>query len=996
MAQANKEYLFSSHSNPSGTAAEQELSAVLVETLADRMSEKPPSPSSTLSMLADITECVAALNEGGAKHTELSPATILFTREGKVSIRSYTLGQTEGTIAFANPKYVSPDAFRKGVADRDATLRDVYILGFIFYEFFLGKALFQEQFSDIHSPAGWIAWHTSETSQPKPLTELLPGFPLAIAQIVEGMLEKDPAKRAKDPVKVAYRLRSATERTVVYEEPHKSASPLNNATNTSEPETGTDILQLGQEAGVKVSDFTRKTYAICRQLSDQILKRIRVKSPGAAPTVPRIDTRRLFQPISNISVGRPSMVGGLVVGLAVLAVWLWRFGSGSSPSPASAAPMGIETDSGEMVRVEAREVAVGASAVNPNDSRKRTAYRESFYIDRFEVSNSSFKRFCLTTGRTCPDFLLGPEYTKHADDPVLDVSVDDARAYAEWAGKWLPSVAEWRDAMLSERGWMGIRPGRPAMSEDRLVLEWTDSDFRNSFVKADAGVKVLKADLATNQLTLLRANGSLNQSGVGFRCVSGAHILETPHFLGEFKLPAGQHTAPSSAPAADQPTSVAVTPQRQPAAPGPDTKSYIRPDTVAVPPDSSTRHPGELQQSVDEHASISTDNNALTAVPDRISFTVTANVRDAAVLINEEPTKLSLVNGSRRLSLPPGKYQVSVTREMYETPPTQQIELRAGDTRAQALVFSLSFIRRNAILAVNSALAGAEVFVDNDHIGTIGPSGALTADVPPGNHAVVLRKQNYEALNRSFEFSAGKTIALSGADMKPFGALVPKVSPANAHITLHRNGDSQELVVPNATTYATPPGDYVISAGADRRTTRREAVTIAPGQTLNIGWELSVAPAVIPATRTPRSLFESSIAWRVDPSGWWVHDGKGYTFLRATEGTFAWEIRRDTPKGGIFRSKSKRVTFVAEYKSEDDRIVYTLDPHYLIKRVYSGSKLREERKSEIADGAFFLLVQLTPHTVLLQSSAGEVLDSIPRTGEPGKFGFLDEVWLTAQ
>jgi hypothetical protein len=53
-------------------------------------------------------------------------------------------------------------------------------------------------------------------------------------------------------------------------------------------------------------------------------------------------------------------------------------------------------------------------------------------------------------------------------------------------------------------------------------------------------------------------------------------------------------------------------------------------------------------------------------------------------------------------------------------------------------------------------------------------------------------------------------------------------------------------------------------------------------------------------------------------------------------------------------------------------------------------------KSEIAEGTFSLSVQMTPQTVLLKSTSGKVLDIIARTGEPGKFGFLDEVWLSTQ
>ena len=86
----------------------------------------------------------------------------------------------------------------------------------------------------------------------------------------------------------------------------------------------------------------------------------------------------------------------------------------------------------------------------------------AFYIDETEVTNAQYKQFLDATGYR-PEH---PEnFLKHwpngqmplelADHPVVYVDIDDARAYAKWAGKRLPTEEEWQLAAQStdDRAW---------------------------------------------------------------------------------------------------------------------------------------------------------------------------------------------------------------------------------------------------------------------------------------------------------------------------------------------------------------------------------------------------------------------------------------------------------------------------------------------------------------------------------------------------------------
>ena len=86
-----------------------------------------------------------------------------------------------------------------------------------------------------------------------------------------------------------------------------------------------------------------------------------------------------------------------------------------------------------------------------NERPQRTVYVDAFYIDQLEVTNQQYKQFLTETGYVTKQYL---DYPPHNIDnqPAVVLEWSDAAAYAEWAGKRLPTEAEWEKAARGTDG----------------------------------------------------------------------------------------------------------------------------------------------------------------------------------------------------------------------------------------------------------------------------------------------------------------------------------------------------------------------------------------------------------------------------------------------------------------------------------------------------------------------------------------------------------------
>ncbi len=176
-----------------------------------------------------------------------------------------------------------------------------------------------------------------------------------------------------------------------------------------------------------------------------------------------------------------------------------------------------------MVRVPAGEFIMGSDkkvdrVAYRSELPQRRVYLDAFEIDKYEVTNLRYLKFVVANDRKPQlDWRYdgGNFQETMAHHPIMHVSWYDADAYCKWAGKRLPTEAEWEKAARGEDGrlnpWGNQSAGLTRANFGRTGLSGPVRDRPERFLLYPPVISVDKYDNAVSPYGLYQMMGNVSE-----------------------------------------------------------------------------------------------------------------------------------------------------------------------------------------------------------------------------------------------------------------------------------------------------------------------------------------------------------------------------------------------------------------------------------------------------------------------------------------------------
>ena len=464
------------------------------ETVSAKLKRRPLPLNEALNIATQAAKGLQAAHEKGVVHRDVKSANLMLSAHGQVKVMDFGLAQIGGQTritrtgsSLGTPAYMSPEQYRGETVDKRT---DIWSLGIVLYEMAAGKLPFSGD-----SEAALM--YSVLNQEAEPLTAVRTDVPVGLDRMARKALAKDRERRYQHVEDLLVDLQAAQKAPGAAQDSRRWKPLAVTAVVLAVMAAGIVAWRqrvrnvresaLQQAADLYNAGQSIPAYRLARQLEaempgDPRVGRLwdQVGYPFSLRTEPAgadVHIKELAKPESAwIHLGKTPLVS-VRVPLETNLRWRVTLEGHEEvertgfqhfiPSELKLAKLGASPP--EMVFVPGGDVVVN----------QQGARLEDFWLDKYEVSNRQFKdfvdaggyrdkrfwkqpfeengkqisweravtRFVDATGRPGPaPWELGSFPEGKADYPVSGVSWYEAAAFAEFAGKELPTIFHWTRA----------------------------------------------------------------------------------------------------------------------------------------------------------------------------------------------------------------------------------------------------------------------------------------------------------------------------------------------------------------------------------------------------------------------------------------------------------------------------------------------------------------------------------------------------------------------
>lgn len=109
-------------------------------------------------------------------------------------------------------------------------------------------------------------------------------------------------------------------------------------------------------------------------------------------------------------------------------------------------------DGAPMVLIPAGAFLMGSNDGLPNERPEHMVTLKAYYIDQYEITAGRYQKFVESAQRNVPPTSDDEAAQALGDVPAVGMSWTDAAGYCKWAGRRLPTEAEWEKAARGTDG----------------------------------------------------------------------------------------------------------------------------------------------------------------------------------------------------------------------------------------------------------------------------------------------------------------------------------------------------------------------------------------------------------------------------------------------------------------------------------------------------------------------------------------------------------------